>query len=134
MNAEYSNIDPSKQHDEHTAFMYKAALCCLLQVFLAQFRHLVAKRRERYMGSGIVKETLAKVLVAPVNLFFDVTPVGKILKIFQEEINIFRNHLFDPLKHIIGMLSHVVLVSAQMMLIGFWESLIGFIFIGIVLG
>ena len=84
------------------------------------------------MGSEIVKTTLRKVLLAPVNLFFDVTPVGKILKIFQDEINIFRNHLFDPLKHIIGMISHVIIVCGFMLSIGFWESIIGFSFIGLV--
>lgn len=84
------------------------------------------------MGSEIVKSTLKKVLLAPVNLFFDITPVGKILHIFQDEINIFRNHLFDPLKHIIGMLSHVIVVSSFMLSMGFWESIIGFTIIALI--
>jgi ABC-type multidrug transport system fused ATPase/permease subunit len=82
------------------------------------------------MGGDMLKTTLRKVLLAPVNTFFDVTPVGKILKIFQEEINIFRNHLFDPVKHIIGMLSHVVVVLSFMFAIGFWETLAGLCIMG----
>jgi len=56
--------------------------------------------------------------MAPVNLFFDVTPVGKILKIFNEEINIFKGQLFEPLKHCIGMGSHVVVVVSVMFAVG----------------
>ena len=85
------------------------------------------------MGTEIVSSTLRKVLLAPVNLFFDITPVGKILNIFQSEIHIFRHHLFDPLQHIIGMCSHVVLVCSVMLSLGFWESIIGFTIIGIVM-
>ena len=85
------------------------------------------------MGTEIVSSTLRKVLLAPVNLFFDITPVGKILNIFQSEIHIFRHHLFDPLQHIVGMCSHVVLVCSVMLSLGFWESIIGFTIIGIVM-
>ena len=102
-------------------------------ILLGNIRNLYVKRKERHMGSKIVKETLSHVLMAPVNLFFDVTPVGKILKIFQEEINIFRNHLFDPLKHILNMMSHIVIVAGLMFSIGFSETLIGFAIIGLVL-
>ena len=125
VSAEYAAIDPEKQADAHSAYMKTAAIATTVSVGLANFRNLVVKRHERHMGGDILKVTLKRVLLAPVNTFFDVTPVGKILKIFQEEINIFRNHLFDPLKHIIGMLSHVVVVLSTMFLIGFQETAIG---------
>ena len=125
VSAEYAAIDPEKQADAHSAYMKTAAIATTVTVVLGNFRNLVVKRHERHMGGDILKVTLKRVLLAPVNTFFDVTPVGKILKIFQEEINIFRNHLFDPLKHIIGMLSHVVVVLSTMFLIGFQETAIG---------
>ena len=34
--------------------------------------------------------SLAKVLSAPVNNFFDVTPIGKVLRIFNEDMNVFQ--------------------------------------------
>jgi hypothetical protein len=92
--AEYSTIDPEKQGDMHASFMKKAAIATTITVFLANFRNFIVKRYERHMGGDILKVTLRRVLLAPVNTFFDITPVGKILKIFQDEINIFRNHLF----------------------------------------
>ena len=130
INAEFSVVDPEKQQDLFSTFMTYLAWCTLLQVLMRQLRGWGERRTQRHMGSEIVKTTLEKVLLAPVNLFFDITPVGKILKIFQDDIHIFRNHLFDPLKHIIGMLSHVVVVATLMLRLGFWESIIGFTFIG----
>ena len=110
--------------------MRKAAFFSLIAVVLAQVRHYFVQRHHRHLGADILKTTLKRVLLAPVNTFFDITPVGKILRIFQDEINIFRNHLFDPLKHICGMLSHVVVVVSLMLTIGFWETLIaGSIFV-----
>lgn len=128
VSAEYAAIDPADQADAHSAYMKRAAIATTVTVFLGNLRNLVVKRHERHMGGDILKVTLNRVLLAPVNTFFDVTPVGKILKIFQEEINIFRNHLFDPLKHVIGMLSHVVVVLSTMFLIGFQETAIGMAF------
>ena len=81
----------------------------------------------------MVQSTLEKVLLAPVNLFFDVTPVGKILKIFNEEINIFRGQIFEPFKHCVGMASHVVVVCSCMFTIGVYETLIGLLLMGAVM-
>jgi len=54
-----------------------------------------------------------------------VTPLGKILKIFQEEINIFRNHLFEPIGHMLNIGAHVVVVTSLMLSIGAMETVIG---------
>ena len=124
MNAEYAIIDPEHQADAHQAYMRKAAFFSLIAVILAQLRGFGEQRYQRHLGADILKTTLKRVLLAPVNTFFDITPVGKILRIFQDEIHIFRRHLFDPLKHICGMLSHVVVVVSLMLTIGFWETII----------
>lgn len=104
--------------------MRKAAIATTISVLLANVREVVVKRHERHMGGDIVKVTLRRVLFAPVNTFFDVTPIGKILKIFQEEINIFRDRMFHPLKRITDMSAHVVVVLSTMMLVGPWETII----------
>ena len=41
------------------------------------------------MGREIHLSTLRKILLAPINLFFDVTPIGKILQIFTKDMNVF---------------------------------------------
>lgn len=56
------------------------------------------------------KKTLKRVLLAPVNIFFDVTPVGKILNIFTSKMNVFYGEIIEPLNHMMNMTSHVLVV------------------------
>ena len=50
--------------------------------------HIFDKQR-RSIGRGVHTITLKRILLAPVNIFFDVTPIGKIMRIFTEDLNVF---------------------------------------------
>ena len=52
-----------------------------IEVFIS----IKAKR----MGRNVHETLLGKVMSAPINLFFDVTPVGKVFQRFSEDINVF---------------------------------------------
>ena len=124
IDAEFASITPELQASVLTDYLIKAGFVSTVGVCLNQFRNLVVRYYTCRVGNGMVKKTLNKVLLAPVNLFFDVTPVGKILKIFNEEVHTFREKLWEPLIHIIGMTSHVVVVLTTMFSIGGWETCI----------
>ena len=47
------------------------------------------------------KDTLKRVLFAPVNTFFDVTPIGKVLKVYVEDMEKFYTGLIDQPKTIL---------------------------------
>ena len=76
------------------------------------------------MSSHIVTETLGRVLQAPVNLFFDVTPIGQIINIFQSEINVFQNELFWPVQSVLNDLCYLVVVISLMFSLGPLETAI----------
>lgn len=133
INAEYANEDPEQQANEQLAYLRKSGLFTVLCVFMGTFNSLMMRWVGRRIGQGIFKETLRKVLLAPVNTFFDVTPVGKILKIFQEEINIFNEGLLSPFEYMSDSVSHVVVVSSFMFALGFWETLAGFTVLALLL-
>ena len=61
---------------------------------------------------------------APVNLFFDVTPLGKVLKIFNSEINRFSEGLYHPLINLPYLICHVLLVVKLMLQLGSFDILI----------
>ena len=65
-------------------------LSTIVLVFLTTAFSLADRKMDRKIGQGIVIFTLQKVLQAPINLFFDVTPIGKILSIFDEDVHIFQ--------------------------------------------
>ena len=45
--------------------------------------------RKTVIRHSVHRETLKSVLLAPINLFFDVTPLGKIIAIFTEDLDVF---------------------------------------------
>ena len=132
VDAEFAVIDIENQASALTDYLIKSSIVATISVILAQLRNLVVRYYEARIGINIVNETLSKVLIAPVNLFFDVTPIGRILKIFQEEINIFRGGLFGPLKFCVEMASHVIVVMSLMFTINARQTIAGIAFIAFV--
>ena len=59
-------------------------------------------RKGKEMGRNIHQSLLSKVMNAPINLFFDVTPVGKIFQRFSEDIHVFNGAIFHGFRNIFG--------------------------------
>ena len=104
--------------------MYRWAIQTILLVSFTNIQSIAVTRWDRGMGRGMVYSTLKHVLLAPVNLFFDVTPLGKILGIFQYEINIFREKLFHPLRYCVTPAITFIYYLALMMELGLVETMI----------
>jgi len=75
-------------------------------------------RMKRQVGRNVHKDTLRKILKAPVNIFFDVTPVGKILNIFTNNMNVFYGQIVEPLQHMMNMSAHVLVVFGFLVIWG----------------
>ena len=90
--------------------MKTIALVGLVGLILSTVRDIVMARLNQSVGSNVHKETLKRILLAPVNNFFDVTPIGKILNIFTSNMNVFYGELFDPIDCMINMTSHMLVI------------------------
>ena len=87
---EFANVDPEKQADLHTSFLRQTFFVSLFAVFIDNMTDFIFRDLKRKIGRDIHKSILRKILFAPINLFFDVTPIGKILQIFIEDMNVFQ--------------------------------------------
>lgn len=94
IDAYFASIESELQAQAHPDYLKSAMFVSTISVLLAQLKSLIEHLYEHRIGNSIVKNTLDKVLLAPINLCFDVTSVGKILKIFNEEIHTFRKGLW----------------------------------------
>lgn len=103
--------------------MQTLAAVSLVGLALGTARDLLMTRMKRRVGANVHKETLERVLLAPVNIFFDVTPVGKILNIFTRSMNVFYGEIVEPIKHMMNMASHVLVVFYFLFTIGDWHIL-----------
>ena len=115
------------QAELHASFMKQTFLISLGAVLVNNVTDFIIRDFKRKMGRDIHESTLKKILLAPVNLFFDVTPLGKILKIFNEDMHVFMGQIIEPIKHCSEMLSHVVVVLSMLVTIGSWEIVFGFV-------
>ena len=60
------------------------------------------------MGAVIHDQVLSNILKAPVNLFFDVTPIGMIINRIRSDMEVFRKDLFIVYSWITDMSTHWV--------------------------
>jgi len=90
--------------------MQRIAVLSFVMLALSAARDIIMTKMKRSVGVHVHKDTLQRVLLAPVNIFFDVTPVGKILNIFTRNMDVFYGRIIEPLQHIMNMLAHVLVV------------------------
>ena len=69
--------------------MTRIAMIGLLWLIVDTVYERIYDWRKTVIRHNVHTETLKTVLLAPINLFFDVTPLGKIIAIFTEDLNVF---------------------------------------------
>ena len=67
---------------------------------------LLVRTNER-LGNGFHSIIIKKVMNAPINTFFDITPVGKILVRFSKDLEVFKGGLFWSINHLMNMIFRV---------------------------
>jgi len=86
---EWSDASPEAQSAEYTSYMKRIAGIGMLGLILHKIKDIIFQKVKRSIGRDVHKVTLRRVLLAPVNTFFDVTPLGKIVQIFMSDLNVF---------------------------------------------
>ena len=75
-------------------------------------------RTNEKLGNGFHSKIIKKVMNAPINTFFDVTPVGKIIVRFTRDLEVFKGGLFWSVTH----LSNMVFTIFQVIFILMYAS------------
>ena len=57
---------------------------------------------------------------APINLFFDVTPVGKIFKRFSDDIHVFNGAIFHGFRRIFGDVTYLIFIFSLLLQFSSW--------------
>ena len=131
---EFAATDPIAQAERHFEFMRQIYAMAMVGIVFEACKNYYNERRNKSMGSEIHRMTLFKIFAAPVNLFFDITPIGKILKIFTDDMNVFNGRFVREIDIIIEIGSHIVVVFSVLTVLSTWDILFGFIFVIIIMG
>ena len=115
---DWSNASPEDQQEYYIYYMSRIASVGILSMVLHKIKDILFNKVKRSIGRDVHRVTLRRVLMAPVNTFFDVTPLGKIVNIFMSNLNVFYGQVLDAPNSIFEMLSHVLVVFSVMFSIG----------------
>ena len=67
------------------------------------------------MGKNVHNEVMTRIMNAPINLFFDVTPIGMIINRIRGDIDVFRGCMIEVPQWICDMASHFVYIMILFM-------------------
>ena len=79
---EWADATPEMQVTEYYTYLTKLAWISIIGLFLRIVHQHIIDDQKRVISRSVHKDTLTRILLAPVNTFFDVTPIGKIMQIF----------------------------------------------------
>ena len=65
-------------------------------------------RTNEWLGNGFHSIIMKKVMNAPINTFFDITPVGKIIVRFTKDLDVFKGGLFWSVNHLSNMIFSII--------------------------
>lgn len=131
---EWSDASPEEQASKYTEYTSRIAFVGLLGLVLHKIKDIIFTKVKRAIGRDVHRVTLRRVLLAPVNTFFDVTPLGKIVNIFMSNLNVFYGQVLDAPRGIFEMLSHVMVVFSMLFAIGNWYMLVPMVCMMLVVG
>ena len=87
---EWADASPEDQTKFYFEFTSKLATVGIVGLALRNTKDYIYNARKKGIGRDVHQKTLSTVLFSTVNTFFDVTPIGKILQIFTEDLEVLR--------------------------------------------
>ena len=111
LNQEFAMID--LHNERYSSFVQTLYLMAVGRILFDMVKDYVIDRRNQKIGQKIRGYTLKRILYAPVNLFFDVTPIGKILEIFNGDIHVFE-HMDGAMWGMVEISAHFIVVFTSM--------------------
>ena len=121
LNSEFATVNQEDQQARYSDFMWILFIASVIRILIETILNFLLARLKQNMGVRIHQDTLEKIIFAPVNLFFDITPIGKVLRIFTGDISVFKGTLIDQTQHILNIVSHVIVMVALLVSFGSWE-------------
>lgn len=91
---DWASEDEKAQQSLFATYMKAIILMASFQVIALTIKVIILTTLNYKLSNGFHNVIMKKVMNAPINTFFDVTPVGKILVRFSKDLEIFKGPLF----------------------------------------
>ena len=101
--------------------MKSIILIASLIAILESFKVLVMTTINFRLSHGFHSTIMKKVMNAPINTFFDITPVGKILVRFSKDLDVFKGPLFWACFNFFNKICHITSTIAVLAYVSSWN-------------
>ena len=109
-----------EQQDRYAAYTWTLTKYALTGALVNLAVEVFVSLKAKQMGKNVHQSLLTKVMNAPINLFFDVTPVGKIFKRFSDDIHVFNGGIFHGFRRIFGDVTYLIFLFSLMLQFSSW--------------
>lgn len=98
-------LDEAQQREKLFTFVRNVILVQLFKLVIDLVRRFFIEFKNKITLDNIYKNLFSKMVNAPINEFYDVTPVFSIVSRFQACVDCFQNSIIDAILRIFGSLS-----------------------------
>ena len=101
--------------------MKSIILITSLTAILESFKVQIMTKINGKLSDGFHSTIMKKVMNAPINTFFDITPVGKILVRFSKDLEVFKGPLFWTCYEFLPKICHITSTIAVLAYVSSWN-------------
>jgi len=113
-------LDEAQQREKLFTFVRNVILVQLFKLVIDLVRRFFIEFKNKITLDNIYKNLFSKMVNAPINEFYDVTPVFSIVSRFQACVDCFQNSIIDAILRIFGSLSDFLIKISIFYSVSHW--------------
>ena len=130
MHTNWAKVKPEKQLANMPTAMKEILVATAGKEILGQGKKYQMDYRNRNLGTKVHQVALDKVMHGSVNKYFDVTPVGRVVQKFNNELGVFRGGLLSSFQSVFNAVSKACFQFGFLLTVSNWSfALLAFVII-----
>lgn len=99
---DFYTLSPDEQQAKAASYLTNVLLVSCFTLSLDVIKKVFWEKKNNSVQDNVYNMLFTKIIAAPINLFFDVTPVDQIMSRFSRSMGCFQNSIIYALLHIIN--------------------------------
>lgn len=130
MHTNWSKVKPEKQLANMPKAMKDILGATAGKELLSEGKKYAMDYRNRNLGTKVHAMALDKVMHGSVNKYFDVTPVGRVIRKFNQELGVFRGGLLSSFQTVFSGMSKMFFQFGFLLTVSHWSfALLAFVIV-----
>ena len=127
MHTNWSKVAPEKQLENMPQNIKDLLIGTATKQAVVQGKQYYMGYRNRKLGTLVHSKALEKVMHGSVNEYFDVTPIGRVIRKFDDEINVFRGGMLGNVQEIFNIVFQAIFQFGFLISVSWWSLVVLFL-------